>query len=241
MREIITRDNSITFYNEEYDETYHSVSGAVEEAFKKFVEPATDFIKGKDQISILDVGFGLGYNSAAVIDGLLELNPGCRISIVGLEKDKEILGLIPGLFCPQIKNYYIIKEAVNNMNKNMNNNMNNNMDNNMDNNMGKNYMMVYNKDKVRISLVVCDALKGIKSIRTKFDIILHDPFSPRKNPELWTESFFKELRKLIKKDGVLTTYSCARIVRDNLKKAGFKVSDGPRVGRRAPSTIAIPV
>ena len=40
------------------------------------------------------------------------------------------------------------------------------------------------------------------------------------------------------KESILATYSCARIVRDNLKEAGFEVFDGPSVGRRAPSTIA---
>ena len=41
------------------------------------------------------------------------------------------------------------------------------------------------------------------------------------------------------KKGILTTYSCARQVRENLKKAGFIVKDGPCVGRRAPATIAL--
>ena len=65
-----------------------------------------------------------------------------------------------------------------------------------------------------------------------------DPFSPPKNPELWTESFFREVKKLMKPKAILATYSCARIVRDNLKKAGFIVKDGPIIGRRSPSTLA---
>lgn len=215
MKQVTTKDGSITFHSDEYDETYHSISGAVEEAFKKFVEPAIDFIKGKDEVSILDVGFGLGYNSAVAIDKILEENLSCEIEIVGIEKDEKILDKIKSLQ-PIIKTYYVIKDTVKNQ-------------------------CYYNCEGIRIRILVCDAVKGIKKVKEKFDIILHDPFSPKKNPELWTESFFKELRKLIKKDGVLTTYSCARIVRDNLKKAGFKVSDGPCVGRRAPSTIATPL
>ena len=41
------------------------------------------------------------------------------------------------------------------------------------------------------------------------------------------------------KNAILSTYSCAGIVRRNLKEAGFKVADGPIVGRRAPGTLAI--
>jgi len=221
MREIITGDSSVTFHSDEYDEAYHSVTGAVEEAFKKFVEPT--HIEGLAElgvVSILDVCFGLGYNSAAAIDKIMEVNPDCKIIIVGLEKDKDILNKIPGI-SPQIKNYDIIKELVKNSKDSTNN-------------------YEYADNNIRINLLVCDALESVKNIKLKFDIIFHDPFSPKKNPELWTEDFFKELRKHIKKDGILTTYSCAGIVRRNLKAAGFEVKDGPCVGRRSPSTLAFP-
>ena len=89
MKQIVTKDNSITFRSDEYDETYHSVTGAVEEAYKKFAEPALEFVKGKDEVSILDIGFGLGYNSAAMMDRLLEENFSCEIEIIGLEKDMK--------------------------------------------------------------------------------------------------------------------------------------------------------
>ncbi|MBW2990889.1 hypothetical protein KY348_04235 [Candidatus Woesearchaeota archaeon] len=219
MRKVVTHDGSITFHSNEYDETYHSVSGAVEEAYKKFAEPALEFVKGKEEVSILDVGFGLGYNSAAVMDKILEESLWCKIYIIGLEKDKKILDKIKELK-PMIKTYHIIQDLVE---------------------RGKvNDGYEYDREGVKIKLLVADALQAVKTLGTKFDIILHDPFSPKKNPELWTESFFKELRKHIKDNGMLTTYSCAGEIRRNLKKAGFEVSDGPRVGRRAPSTIARP-
>jgi len=37
---------------------------------------------------------------------------------------------------------------------------------------------------------------------------------------------------------VLATYSCARIVRENMSKANLFYDDGPIVGRRGPGTIA---
>ncbi len=215
MKEVITKDSSITFYNEEYGETYHSVTGAVEEAFKKFAEPALEAVKDKSEIKILDVCFGLGYNSAAAIDKILEHNLRAEISIVGLEKDKKILEKIKDLQ-PMIMSYHVIKDTVENKYK-------------------------YDRDGIKIKLLVCDALDSVKKIKDKFDIIFLDPFSPKKNPELWTQEFFKQLRKLIKPDGILTTYSCAGQVRRNLKAAGFTVKDGPCVGRRSPSTIAAPV
>ncbi len=86
---------------------------------------------------------------------------------------------------------------------------------------------------------VVEKAKTIKNIDDKFDAVFLDPFSPPKNPEMWTEEFFREIKKRMKKGARLTTYSCARMVRDNLRNAGFRVYDGPKVGRRGPSTIAV--
>jgi tRNA U34 5-methylaminomethyl-2-thiouridine-forming methyltransferase MnmC len=88
-------------------------------------------------------------------------------------------------------------------------------------------------------LIVGDALVEIPKISKKFDVIIFDPFSPKKQPELWTQEFFSEVSKLAKKGCVLTTYSCARVAKDGLTKAGFSVSNGPCIGRRAPSLIAV--
>lgn len=215
MKEVITKDNSVTFYNEEYGETYHSVTGAVEEAYKKFAEPALEAVKAKSEVKILDVCFGLGYNSAAAIDRILEHNIRAGITIIGLEKDKKILEKIKEVQ-PGIMSYHVIQDTIENKNK-------------------------YDRDGVKVNIKLGDALRTIKKVKGKFDIIFLDPFSPKKNPELWTEEFFKELRKLIKPDGILLTYSCAGQVRRNLKAAGFTVKDGPCIGRRSPSTIATPL
>ncbi len=66
-----------------------------------------------------------------------------------------------------------------------------------------------------------------------------DPFSPKKCLQLWTKEFFDNIHRVMKKKSRLATYSCARIVRDNLKSAGFMIQDGPKLWRRGPSTIAI--
>ena len=231
MKKVVTGDRSITLHSDEYDETYHSVSGAVEEAYKKFAEPALEIVdlRNNDEISILDVGFGLGYNAGAVLDKVLEANLNCRISIVGLEKDLGVLLKIKDMH-PLIKTYHVIKDLAEQINTKRTNTEN----------KGTAKMLEYNKEGISIRVLLGRAEHQVKKLKPGFDIILHDPFSPKKNPELWTESFFKELRRLIKDNGVLTTYSCARNARENMIKAGFKVRDGPCVGRRAPSTIAQP-
>ncbi len=216
MKRIITKDGSITFHSDRYDENYHSLSGAAEEAFKKYAEPSELATRAeKDRISILDVCFGLGYNTAAALEMIWAANPDCEVFVVGLENDTAIMKNIRGLN-PPMKSYRLIKKLVH-----------------------SNYY--HNDGRLKLKVLVGDARKMLPKLTDKFDIVFHDPFSPKKCPELWTEEFFSELRKHINPGGVMTTYSCARKARENMKKAGFAVTDGPCVGRRAPSTIALPL
>jgi len=64
MHQIITKDSSITHYNEEAEDYYHSKSGAKEEAVEKHAK-ALGVRPGK---VIFDICFGLGYNTAAALD-----------------------------------------------------------------------------------------------------------------------------------------------------------------------------
>lgn len=218
MKKILTPDGSITFHNEQFDESYHSRSGAKEEAVKKFVEPCKiKEIAKTGKLRILDVCFGLSYNTVAAIDAALEENTDCKIEAVGLEIDPEILRAITEIDAP-FTNFHIIQEAVKNK----------------ENNTYK-----YENKNVKIEILLGDATETIKTINQEFDVVFLDPFSPKKCPQLWTAPFFSEIYKRMVQNGRLGTYSCARVVRDNLKAVGFVVYDGPQLWRRGPSTIGV--
>jgi len=213
MEKVITDDGSVTFRSMDVDECYHTKSGALEESFKKHVEPSdlAQMAKTKQKIVIFDVCFGLGYNSAAAIDTIKKVNPNCKIIIYGFENDQNILDKILEID-PEFGNFSLIKDIV------------------------KSHCV--EKDNINIKIILGDAKKEIIKISQKADIVFFDPFSPKKAPEMWSADFFSDIYKKMNIGGNLTTYSCARIVRDNLKKASFIVVDGPVVGRRSPSTIA---
>ncbi len=204
MREVLTGDGSLTFYSEEYSEMYHSQTGALEEAFKKYAE----VVGLKDGFRVLDICFGLGYNTLAAIHTV------SKIEVVGLEKDKAVLDQINGVDVPDNlkEDYGKVKKAAEDLE--------------------------YEDDKVKIKIILGDALETIDLIEGKFDAVFLDPFSLTKNPELWSSGFFKKIRNKMNKGTILATYSCARKVREDLKEAGFEVKDGPKVKRRGPSTIA---
>lgn len=58
-----------------------------------------------------------------------------------------------------------------------------------------------------------------------FDIVYQDAFSPKKNPTLWSEAYFSLLSKLLKSQGIVTTYSQARAVREAAYKSGLLAYD----------------
>ena len=68
-----------------------------------------------------------------------------------------------------------------------------------------------------------DARKSIPNIQEKIDIIYQDAFSPAVNPVLWTKEYFSDIARLIKEDGILTTYSMALQTRLALYENGFNI------------------
>lgn len=159
---------------------------------------------------ILDFCFGLGYNTLAALKICND------ITVTALELDEEILSEIPSLEVP--KGYEAQQELICKAVSNANNDI---------------------LDE-KINIILGDASKEIELLdNDTFNAILFDPFSPRKHEELWSLDVFKQCYRVMKKGGKLTTYSCARWIRDNMREAGFEVIDGPIFGRRSSSTIAI--
>ena len=210
MKLVKTDDNSITFYNEDIGDYYHSQSGAKEEAIEKHAKALRiDSIKNP---IILDICFGLGYNTAAALDLIKETVIYC------FENNKEILKKILEIDA-DFKSYNMIKEFVRQF-------------------LEKG-ICEYKKENIKLVMLFGDAREKIKEAKEKADFVFFDAFSPAKVPEMWTKEFFSDIYEKIKKGGKLSTYSCAKFIRCNLRQAGFKVIDGPVVGRRSSSTIAI--
>jgi len=159
---------------------------------------------------IFDICFGIAYNTAAA----LEKGPA---TIHCFENDREILHKILNLNAP-FKNYPLIKEFVKSFLKGNN---------------------TFIKDNITLIMHFGDARLKIKDVSENADYVFFDAFSPSKQPELWTEQFFKDIRNKMNGDAKLATYSCARWVRKNMQNAGFTIKDGPIVGTYSPGTIAI--
>ena len=69
----ITLDGSVGLYNSDFNDIYHSVEGAVTEAYEKFILPVDlDILCTKENIKVLDICYGIGYNSKCFLNYLIE-------------------------------------------------------------------------------------------------------------------------------------------------------------------------
>lgn len=69
-----TLDGSVGLYNKHDEDIYHSVYGAFSEAYDKFILPAhfEDFFRKNSEIKILDICYGIGYNTKSFLNYFLE-------------------------------------------------------------------------------------------------------------------------------------------------------------------------
>ena len=69
-----TNDGSVGLFSAEANDIYHSTYGALTEAYEKFILPSNfeNYFRKNSEIKILDICFGIGYNSKSLINLLLD-------------------------------------------------------------------------------------------------------------------------------------------------------------------------
>jgi tRNA U34 5-methylaminomethyl-2-thiouridine-forming methyltransferase MnmC len=181
-------DGSNTKYSKLFDEHYHCVSeGALKESLSKHVIPAFDIIK-KDTLNILDICFGLGYNTLATLYYIKQNSLDVRVNIFSPEFDKELIESLKEFEYPkELKEFNHIIQNLCETSK-------------------------YSDENISIELFVGDAREYVKNL-SSIDIVYQDAFSSTKNPLLWTKEYFADIKDALSDDAIITTYSQATNVR----------------------------
>ncbi|WP_176761276.1 TIGR01212 family radical SAM protein [Desulforhopalus singaporensis] len=216
-RAVVTEDSSVTFYNKRVKEHYHTLAGARSEAENKFCTPSglEEKLKRDQTVRILDICFGLGYNSLVSCE--LAIENSAALEITALELDRQV-----------------VERAAREIR------MKNNL---FDWNNCLDILCRDGRWQHRgcsIELLWGDARYTATRAGANFDYIWLDGFSTQKNSELWSVDFFRTLYPLLKSDGLLLTYCAAIPVRSGLMQAGFHVGETEPFGRERSGTIASP-
>ena len=224
---VLTDDGSYSINSKEINhkiETLHTSTGAISESFEKFIKAMKfDY---DENITILDICAGLGYNSsAAIADFMLNSNKNLTIDMVEISKATLACGL---LIPSPIPEHNITKKAIE--------------DKLIKENYAKFELEKRNiPENININIYIEDARKTVQKLKANtYDAIFLDPFSQNMAPELFSLEFFKEFRRIIKYNGIIATYTSSAPVRAAFIDAGFYIGLGPIFGRKQGGTLASP-
>ena len=200
---ITTSDGSKTIQIEGWNEQYHSIHGALQEAkhvyinagLKTFLERQTK----QNTLTLLEIGFGTGLN--ALLTALESLNISQEICYHGIEaypvaadelqalEYDLLIGSDPSIFrqihsCSWEETQKILPH---------------------------------------FSIVKRQAFFSDIAEANAYDVIYFDAFGPRVQPHLWVESIFKKMYEALRPNGLLVTYCAKGSVRRSMQAVGFEV------------------
>jgi len=197
---VLSADGTHTLFSVEFDEPYHSTKdGALHESLEKHVKPALSLSQKKSEVTILDICFGLGYNTFATLYYIKTLGLKTKVHILSPEFDEGLVRSLDSFDFP--KEFESIRDIIKAISSDL----------------------YYEDEQFKIEILLGDARKSIPKIKEKVDIIYQDAFSPAHNPLLWTKEYFADIRAICKEDALLTTYSTASAVRLGLYENDFLI------------------
>ena len=205
-----TKDGSNTLFSKLYNQHYHNPDdGAINEALSKHIIPAFSFLSDKKELFILDICFGIGYNTFSTIYYILQNNLDIKLNIFSPELDGKLVKSLENFEFP--KEFENIKHIIKTVAQ----------------------TCKYEDEKIKIEVFIGNAREYIKSLdKNSFDIIYQDAFSSDVNFELWTKEYFDDIYRLCKSDCVMSSYAIATPIRLSMNEAGFFIYEHRPVKRK---------
>lgn len=203
-REIIqTDDGSTTIHLPEWNESYHSKHGAIQEAYHVFISSGFSVFKEK-KISILEIGFGTGLN--------------CFITYLESKKNNQIVDYVG------VEAYPVVFDEAMQMNYTKQ------IDSKESAFFIQMHQGAW-EQKIALSdnFTLTKRQQFFQDIKDEsaYDLIYFDAFGFRVQPELWSEEIFASMYKALKPKGVLVTYACRSSIKNAMVSAGFSVEKLP--------------
>ena len=204
-REIITtNDGSTTIHLIDWDESYHSKHGAIQEAYHVFIKSGLSLFEVKS-VSILEIGFGTGLNAFITYLETKKVNQ--TIDYIGLEA------------------YPVQVEEALQMNYVSELNASDEIE--IFNKMHKCNWEEKQNISDKFSLTKRKQFFQDVTDENAFDLIYFDAFGFRVQPELWSLEIFKKMYLALKPNGILVTYACRSSIKNAMLECGFKVEKLP--------------
>ena len=204
-REIITtRDGSTTIHLTDWNESYHSKNGAIQEAYHVFIQNGLSLIEAKS-VSVLEIGFGTGLN--AFITLLEAQKNNLVIDYTGIEAypvaEEEAFAM----------NYLAELKA-----------------NDLTAEFQKMHQCAWEEKVIfnpNFSLTKRNQFFQDIQDKDSFDLIYFDAFGYQVQPELWSTEIFQKMYNSLKERGILVTYAARGVIKRSMQEVGFIVKKVP--------------
>lgn len=210
-REIITtKDGSTSLYIPQWDETYHSKNGAIQETYHVFIKNGLSLFND-EPISILEIGFGTGLNAFVTF---LEATKNSQIiDYTGVEAFPITFEEASKMNYPVQLNaleHTSIFEQLHHVSWNEKHSISK--------------FFLFKKLNIYFEEIIA---------KNEFDLIYFDAFGYDVQPQLWSEEIFKKMYDALKTKGVLVTYACRTSIKKAMQSAGFTIEKLPgALGKR---------
>ncbi|MEN0006231.1 MAG: tRNA (5-methylaminomethyl-2-thiouridine)(34)-methyltransferase MnmD [Bacteroidota bacterium] len=201
-----TQDGSHSLMSEQYQVSYHSKYGALQETKHVFIEAGlNEKSLHQKEIDILEIGFGTGLN--AYVTFLETLERGLQISYTAVEAYPIAEELVQQLNYPQL------------------------MGDSVQDDVFQRFHAIPWEQPHTFSpqFQLVKEQKHFESLAYKaaFDLIYYDAFAPTAQPELWEEPILAKMYQALRPGGIWVSYCAKGAVKRALRAIGFEVQTLP--------------
>jgi tRNA 5-methylaminomethyl-2-thiouridine biosynthesis bifunctional protein len=210
--------------SERYDDTYYSAAGGLDEARTVFLDAnrIAERLRSSQSLVVGELGFGTGLNFLATWQLWREQKSETRLTFISTEAD--LLGIddvtrahaaFPELaeFARLLRARWPTGEGF--------------------------HLLEFEDAKVRLLVLVGDALDMLKECDAGVHAWYLDGFSPATNPAMWSLPLFEEMARLSEPGTTLGTWCAAGHVRRSLSAAGFEVNRVAGHGKKRHRTVGV--
>ena len=212
-------------YSNFYNDIYFDKANGMQESDHVYLKTNNLEMKFKntDMFTIAELGFGTGLNflltwqlwlksrkpNSSLTYISFENAPLCKTELIRVHKLFNNLSVLSKFFIKKIPQTY-----------------------------QSTHQIFFELGNVKLVLIYDDFL-SLSNFNFKADTWYLDGFSPKQNPNAWTEKLFQEIYKHTNWRGSLSTFTVAGHVRRGLQKNGFCVSKTKGVGKKKEILFAV--
>ncbi len=211
-----------TLYSSEFDDIYHSSSGAREQAHTVFITgnhlPERFAALNNNQFSIFETGFGVGVNFLVTAQCWHENKQNKQAHLHYVACEKYPVGSTD--LTHIIQQYTFSEKTVQQLIEQWPS-------------LTPGYHDIYFKEEsITLTLIFDDVKNATNNLTMSIDALFLDGFSPKKNPDMWQEDILNTLAKHCHPNTTLATWCVAGSVREALTKAGFNLTREKGFGQK---------